>query len=268
MIRLPDRDLTQRALETLARLQSEVDNLTAYEDRVQHAKALFKANNTRTSLTFREIRVVLDDICSSGRRCCYCEDSYADEVEHILPKDLYPERTFAWLNYLYACGPCNSPKGSRFAVIDQNGVLVEITRKHNDPVVPPPHGYPALINPRIEDPLQYIELDLIDTFMFLPNEDLEQVDYLRAGFTIQLLSLNIREVLVQSRRTAYGSYRARLYEYRDKKALGSTQQELDVLVQGIKSMGQPTVWFEMKRQAVLIDELGDLFEEIPEALSW
>ncbi|ACA21279.1 hypothetical protein M446_7061 (plasmid) [Methylobacterium sp. 4-46] len=268
MIRLPDRHLTQRVLEGLARLQSEVDKLTAYEDRVQHARALFKASNTRTNPTFREIRGALDEICSGNRRCCYCEDSYADEVEHILPKDLYPELTFSWLNYLYACGPCNSPKGSRFAIIDQNGALIEITRKPNDPIVPPPHGYPALINPRTEDPFFYIELDLIDTFMFLPNEDLDEVNYLRAGFTIQLLSLNIREVLVQSRRTAYGSYRARLYEYRDKKALGSSQQELNALAQGIKSMGQPTVWFEMKRQAVLIDELEDLFGEIPEALSW
>jgi len=268
MIRLPDRDLSQRALEALARLQSEVDSLTTYEERVRHAKLSFKANNTRTSPIFREVRGALDEICSGSRRCCYCEDSYADEVEHILPKDLYPEHTFAWLNYLYACGPCNSPKGSRFAVIDQSGALVEITRKPNDPIVPPQTGYPALINPRIEDPLRYIELDLIDTFMFLPSEDLDEISYLRAGFTIRLLSLNIREVLVQSRRTAYGSYRARLYEYRDKKALGSNQQELDALAKGIKSMGQSTVWFEMKRQAVLIDELGALFEEIPEALAW
>ena len=268
MIRLPDRKLTQRALEALARLQFEVDNLPTYKDRVQHAKHLFKASNTRTNATFREIRVFLDEMCSGSRRCCYCEDSYADEVEHILPKDLFPEQAFVWLNYLYACGPCNSPKGSRFAVIDQSGALLEITRKPNDPIVPPVQGQPALVNPRTEDPLHYIELDLIDTFMFQPNEELSQADFFRAGYTIQLLALNIREVLVQSRRTAYGSYRARLYEYRDKKLIGAPQSELDALAEGISTMGQPTVWIEMKRQAVLIDELRDLFAEIPEALNW
>ena len=48
----------------------------------------------------------------------YCEDSVGDEVEHHRPKNLYPDHTFLWDNYLYACGPCNGPKNNRFAVFD------------------------------------------------------------------------------------------------------------------------------------------------------
>lgn len=268
MIRLPTRDLNQRLQQALDEYQSEVDSLSTYEERVTRAKESFKSKNVRNNAIFREIRLILDDMCSGNRRCCYCEDSFADEVEHILPKDLYPEQSFTWTNYLYACGPCNSPKSGQFAVIDQNNTLVEIGRKRNDPVIPPLQGTPALINPRFEDPLYFIELDILDTFMYVPNDELEANDNIRAAYTILLLSLNKRETLVQSRRTAYGSYRARLYEYRDKKRAGIETDKLDNLINGIKTMGQPTVWNEMKRQHIYVDELKILFEELPEALSW
>lgn len=36
---------------------------------------------------FADVRRVLDEMCSGPRRCGYCEDSCADEIEHIRPKD-------------------------------------------------------------------------------------------------------------------------------------------------------------------------------------
>ena len=33
-------------------------------------------------------------MCAGAKRCMYCEDSAADEVEHHLPKNLYPEFVF------------------------------------------------------------------------------------------------------------------------------------------------------------------------------
>jgi len=68
----------------------------------------------------------------------YCEDSAAVEVEHHHPKAHYPELAFAWENYLYACGPCNRPKNSKFAIFSQTGKPVLIFRKAKDPFKPPP----------------------------------------------------------------------------------------------------------------------------------
>ena len=74
-------------------------------EQVKAAKTLFKSRNRKENRTFAAVRKELADLCSGSRRCMYCDDSVADEVEHFRPKDLYPEVVFAWMNYLYACGP-------------------------------------------------------------------------------------------------------------------------------------------------------------------
>jgi hypothetical protein len=95
----------------------------------------------------------------------YCEDAPADEVEHHSPKDLYPELVFTWRNYLYACGPCNGPKNNRFAVMDPaDGRLIDVSRPRGAPVIPPAQGTLALLDPRRDDPMAFLMLDLRDTF--------------------------------------------------------------------------------------------------------
>ena len=205
-------------------------------------------------------------MCSGARRCGYCEDSVGDEIEHIRPKDLYPEAVFVWDNYLLACGPCNGGKNNRFSVT-RGGRLVNVTRRRGDPVRKPQSGPPALINPRNEDPLAFLALEIVDTFMFLPREVLSEVDEARAGYTIEALKLN-REVLLAARREAYETYRARLYEYRGQRDGGASAAVLGGLRRGIRASAHPTVWREMQRQQPLIDELHSLFRDVPEALTW
>ena len=182
------------------------------------------------------------------------------------PKDLYPGRTFVWENYLLACGQCNRGKGSRFSVVSR-GVLVDVTRRRGDPIVRPPGGPPALIVPRNEDPLAFLDLEIVDTFMFLPREDLRGVDEEPARYTIDVLNLN-REVLRIARREAYRAYRARLFEYRDRRDDGVSEASLRNLREAIVTSMHPTVWCEMQRQQALIDELRELFLDVPEALDW
>ena len=189
-----------------------------------------------------------------------------DEVEHIKPKDLYPERTFVWENYLLACGQCNRGKSSRFSVIVCGG-LVDVSRRRNAPVLRPPEGSPALIAPRDEDPLAFLDLEIVDTFMFLPREDLQGIDKERAEYTIEVLKLN-RDVLLEARREAYGAYRARLFEYRGLRNNGASEADLGNLRDGIMTSMHPTVWREMQRQHDVIDELRVLFLDVPEALDW
>jgi hypothetical protein len=199
----------------------------------------------------------------------YCEDSCADEVEHIKPKDLYPESTFLWDNYVYACGPCNGPKNNHFAVFSiATGLQADVTRGRLGPVVEPEPGSPVLINPRWEDPLKFMELDLVDTFLFLPTKPKGSKDFERADYTIRVLKLNERDVLLKARKEAYDSYEARLSRYITLRDEGEPVIKLKKRVRALKRMQHPTVWKEMKRQHSLIPTLNQLFADAPEALAW
>ena len=170
---------------------------------------------------------------------------------------------------MYVCGRCNITKLNRFAVFPPNSDdLLNVTRGKNDPVTKPILGDYVFIDPRQEHALDYMELDLVDTFFFVPTAALGGRDWGRADYTIRILGLNARDALVHARRSAYGSYRARLSEYHIKKLRGANDAELALLASGIASLGHPTVWHEMKCQHQLHPELTGLFNHVPEALGW
>ena len=115
--------------------QSELSSVTPFSARVVEAKSMFSSKNRKTNPVFRDVRATLDRMCQGARRCMYCEDSLADEVEHVRPKNFFPDQTFVWENYLYACGPCNGPKSDQFMAI-----LSKVQRFSN--------GLPNNSNPR------------------------------------------------------------------------------------------------------------------------
>ncbi|MEO1030970.1 MAG: HNH endonuclease [Bacteroidota bacterium] len=49
-----------------------------------------------------------------GDFCSYCEIPLPGlvEVEHVLPKSMYPTFSCDWSNFLMSCGPCNTKKGN------------------------------------------------------------------------------------------------------------------------------------------------------------
>ena len=55
-----------------------------------------------------------------GEYCSYCEMPVHTSiaVEHIQPKDLYPELKLEWDNFLLACTNCNSNKGKKDVILD------------------------------------------------------------------------------------------------------------------------------------------------------
>lgn len=274
MIQLPNLSLPPAAQAKLDQWQQEIDDLATYPERVAAAKKKFGNRNRKDNPTFSEVRTVLAQMCSGARRCGYCEDSVADEVEHIKPKDLYPNAVFAWRNYLYACGPCNGKKNNQFAVFaTTNGEFTEVTRKsnnhkENEPVEPPIAGEPVLINPREENPLNFLLLDLQGTFFFLPRYDLNPQQQQRARFTIDVLSLNKHDHLLTARANAYQNYLSHLYRYVNEQQAGKSKAELESVVNAIKNSAHPTVWREMQRQYPLLPKLKSLFEAAPEALTW
>ena len=194
----------------------------------------------------------------------YCEDSAADEVEHFRPTDLYPEFVFAWMNYLFACGPCNGRKRNRFFVIDHaTGAIRDVTRPYRAEVVPPPAGDAALIDPRREDPMRFLMLDLRATFEFTARPDAGALVQERANRTIDLLGLNDRDYLVAARKTAFASYCDLLSGYLRE----DDPERRRVRLEAIRGSGHPTVWWEMKRQRTKWKVLEELFQDAtPELL--
>ena len=166
------------------------------------------------------------------------------------------------MNYLYACGPCNGWKSNKFVVIDDTGAFVDVTRPYKAPVVRPASGDAALIDPRRENPLDFLMLDLRETFEFTPIADAGTQDYERASYTIEVLGLNDRDYLVMARKTAFEIYRALLCTYGRER----DPQRRYVGMRAIRDNNHPTVWWEMKRQRQRWEELANLFAHAPEFL--
>lgn len=260
-----DPGLNENTSQQLGRYQYRVDSANTYPERVRKAIELFRRYNQRSNDTFRVIRATLEKMCYGVQRCTYCEDSVGDEIEHIKPKDLFPEDSFVWENYLLSCGICNRSKSNCFSIVDDEGSLLDVTRRHGDAICKPPLGRPALVDPRLEDPLDFFHLDIMDTFFFLPGDDLTAIDLARSEYTINLLKLN-RDALLRARRQACGDYRARLVEYIGRRNDGASGNEIEALRNGILHRDHPTVWREMQRQSRRI--LRILFADAPEALEW
>ena len=269
MILLPQITLEPPAQKELDRWQADIDGRTEYETRVAEGKRLFAARNINSNATFNAVKKRLKAMCCGAQRCAYCEDSAANQVEHMRPKDLYPEEVFSWDNYTYSCWPCNGPKNNKFGVIlPGEETLTDVTRAKKAPVVPPPKGTFALINPRTENPLDFLYLDLQGTFIFTPKLGLGKIERERAIYTIKVLTLNTRDLLRDARIEAYDSYRARLKEYIRDRDAEKPQPLLDRLIATLQRMQHPTVWREMQRQHTQIPELTPLFRQAPEALGW
>ncbi len=269
---------SQPNLDKLQGFQDEIDALATFAEKSAKAKNMFSKKNTRANKVFQDVKKCLTGMCNSTRRCVYCEDSLGDEVEHIYPKDIYPDKCFNWDNYVYACGPCNGPKNNKFAVFkSSDGKFTEVNPSRGNAASKPPKGEAVLINPRIENPLRFAILDLAGTFKFFPLPGLDAKDNKKTEYTYNdVLRLNHeeREPLRQARENAYSMYKARLFEYVTRKKAQATLQKLDKMKEALLKESHPTVWKEMQRYYndnllnAVDTELKTLFDEAPEALAW
>ncbi len=278
MLKIGNRRLAPEALATLRTLQRRVNRAGDYPESVARAKAEWagKTSNRAKAAAFRTVRATLAEMCIGSVRCAYCEDSAADEVEHILPKNIFPERSFLWLNYAFSCGPCNGPKGNQYGFV-QGHRVIEIRRGRRDPVVPPPPGQGGFLDPRSEDPTDFLEIDLggttasgqvlEGTFEYLPRQGMSAVEKARAEYTIKVFGLN-REIVRAARENAFGGFRARLREYADEKTNGAPADVLDRLMTDLLRTPHLTVFHEMRRQRAILPQIDAWLTQAPEAASW
>lgn len=263
----------ERALSELVTYQADVTKHASYAERVKAADEAWASR--RNNRPIRIVRELLLAMCPGLRRCMYCEDSSARDVEHMRPKALYPDLVFAWANFLYACSDCNGPKGAKFKVYLSDGRIVDVGRKPK--AVPPAQlavedplllGEPLLIDPRCEDPFDFLRLDL-ETGVFdeIPRTGLA---FDRASFTLDLLQLNEREHLVSARQGTFQTAESVLINYVDLKSKGAEPAAIAAKRHAIVRQPHRPVWEEMKRQRhqPRRAKLRALFEAAPEALHW
>jgi len=261
MLKLRNSSPIGGARQYLSLTQSQIDAIANYADRVIEADEKWGA---KKSATFSVLRALLELTSVGSRRCHYCEDSAADEIEHIWPKKFYPEKTFVWSNYLFACGPCNgSNKNDQCAVFDTAGVVQDIIRKKGAPITPPITGNPVFLDPSNVDPMSFMELDLT-TGIFIPMGNPNSIGYKRAEYTIRVLGLNKRDYLSNARRNAHGSYVDSLKQYIEDKRNNVPPDVLKKKRMEIAERHHPSVWFEIKRLAQQSIEYHQYFAQAPE----
>lgn len=244
MLKFASAEVIGETKRHLVTKQAVIDAAADYPTKVSTADALWDKKSTTI---FAEIRAFLDTLCSGARRCHYCEDSAADEIEHIYPKKYYPERTFLWSNYLFACGPCNgSSKGDQWAVVLPNGAVEHLVRRRGDPVVVPPAGTPLFIDPRVDDPTAFMEFDP-GTGYFVAYGNPGEPNYERAKYTLDVLGLNKRDYLSRARRNAYSSYVNSIVAFIEKKRGGADAGELARRSKEINEAPHRSIFVEIGR---------------------
>lgn len=293
MIRLPSKSLSATALSELARQQQLIDSQPTFTTQVAKAQTRWKGKegSQTCKAAFAEIRRALRAMTVSAQACSYCEYSEGEDVEHIYPKSWFPERTFAWDNYLLACKSCNTSfKSNDFAVFHPAGssTVLRLTSQVAGPV---PSTDSVLLNPRAENPLHWLAIDFWAGCAFTQARQLNQRDQQRADYTIELLQLNFRGELLKARQIAHRHFITLLREYVEAKnattlaqltaavnepSVVDPQQPLPgqrarimaSLRRAIRTHPHPSVWQELQRQHATMPQATQLFQSAPEALSW
>ncbi len=99
MLQLNDKPLPQEVASRLEGYQQEVDAMASFPEKVTTGKELFSRYNKSTNAAFKVVRQILAEMSGGTARCNYCEDSNANQIEHIYPKNFYPEKCFVWKNF-------------------------------------------------------------------------------------------------------------------------------------------------------------------------
>src|ERR1700679_2460550 len=109
MIQLPQQELDKKTAGELEKLQAEIDEMPDFAKRAEKAQSLWHSKGGKAGLeAFVTIGAELYKMCVFFGVCNYCEQSEANDIEHIFPKSFFPGFTFLWTNYLLACKQCNS----------------------------------------------------------------------------------------------------------------------------------------------------------------
>ena len=148
-----------------------------------------------------------------------------------------------------------------------------------------------LINPRVDEPLDYLFLDLRSGVLIAHPNLIATRNIERANYTLELLKIDVREGLKKARILARKGFISSLKRYIIAKNAASFEEleecmeELQPVTflnslefektitclniqKDITTRNHPTVWKEIQRQSSSFLKLTKLFTQAPEALEW
>ena len=294
MIKTNPTTIRRGILNHLQKLQDNIDALPTYKAQVKEAKVLWqnKKKTNSQKAAFNRVEKELQKIAVGANNYCnYCEENVGTTIEHIYPRGLFPNKTFVWENYLWTCKECNGKhKISQFQIFKSanSSEIIDLVKDYS--FVRPSNEDTVFINPRLENPLDYLQIDLESGLFESKENNTNTRAYKRAAYTIETLQLNARKRLVANRQKAYQTYQNLLQQYIDlqkstssealvaifpvsnntRRAPWEKQKNLANLELQTMLLNQthPTVWKEMQRQVESIPVLKNLFQQVPEALAW
>lgn len=289
MIQPAFKNISTSAQQSLKQLQDLVNAEATFEKKVEKAQSLWKSKGGAAYReAFEEIKEILTKMCVSVHICNYCEQSKANDIEHIAPKSFFPELVFVWFNYLLACKQCNTGlKLDKCYVLDDNNDVHFVKRGTQ-----PPYSKYAFINPRFENPNDFMILNM-RTYKFDIDDDLGKANKNKAEKTIEILELNEDETLIAARRAAAIFFYQRIQLLIDilnsnsiqqiKSLLTpeddyiNTNQDVNTVKNAIKSgfkndiqtHQHPSVWYAIKTIQIKVNSKWiKLQQELPEAFTW
>lgn len=291
MIQLASKILTPTTQKALNDLQQKIDAEKAFNKKVAKAQSLWNSKGGTTGKkVFKIISKELYSMCLYIGVCNYCEQSEANDIEHIYPKSFFPEYTFDWQNYLLACKQCNSAyKLDKCFVLDGNNNIVAVKRGTS-----PQHKVIAFLNPRLtkDNPSNFMLLDM-QTYRFILLPNLKKKDASKAQSTLDILQLNHRSILLQARKSAGIYYYQRLkllielqkaktiaeienlltpYDDKIDKSLNLKDLKkalLDSFHIHISKYQHPSVWQSIKLiESKVNTKWKAIFKQIPVTLTW
>lgn len=281
MLKLPDRDLSPAALDFLRARQAEIDGKGDFKARAAWADKSWDEKNavgTGGKAAFEEIEASLKSMCPTDNLCHYCELGEAKDIEHVAPKSYFPQHAFHWPNYLLVCKECNTGQKLDKMYVFAAGDSAEVVRLKRGSE--PPTSDFAFVNPRVEDPMAAMQLNLLD-FLYYPmpaTSPSPSRDQEKATRTIEILNLNGRRGLIRAHENAFTDYKNQLKVYVDvldannldelQKATSGypminpadgefvhqKSKVLEQLQKGFTKTSHPTILREMIRQSARLEK--------------
>lgn len=258
------QDLPQDVVTAMDELTTQLVSTPGFPEKVALAETLWTRRNRKDDKALGHVREAAWRAKPGAAKLCrWCERSEADELDHIAPRRHYPDRAFTWTNLVSSCGPCNVRKRENAALVI-DGVTFDLPS--STPPTPPPPGKLALISPRTEDPLKFIEIDP-STGIFQPTLTNTSEEEARAKHTIELLGLNRRVELHAARQEAIRAVH-RIIQQAQAGLAAQDNAAVEEARVSLQSMHFPSVWESLRRQRAWIPWLDAFFTAVPGALDW
>jgi uncharacterized protein (TIGR02646 family) len=224
--------------------QREADEL----DRIARLNTTARWEEHRPAMNTNGVRESLETMAGPRRRCMFCGDSKATDIEHFRPKMRYPEHMFHWDNFLLVCWPCNRRKGTKFPC--------------------DPAGAPLLIDPTREDPWDHLFF-VAATGQVVPRPDAATGQESPRGVATtdpRTLPLN-DESITEARRRGYRTLHRAVARFL-QSATASALDSRDELLSAASDLDRPelVIWF-LEREGQRDEPFASLLREHPAVVS-